>query len=448
VSYTRKKSRRVYKKTGNRKKKAKSTASRKPTDVKILDEITQESNQAVNFFFDNPDLKFYEFSTTDKARELAQEYNYRPYMIERYFRMFGEQETKQLLEGNEIPSNPCIRINTLKMDEISVLKSLKTKGYILNKIESIPTAYEIIKNSSDIKNNFQNERSQEFDNEHSEEIDFTRTAEDLKDLNWGKPHNTGLKDDLYEKSSRRIRNGKIKIKRQIGTLGSTHEYLKGFYYIQSKASLFPTYFLNPSKNDTILDMCAAPGGKTTHIAQLMENEGRIIAAEINSHRINSLVFNLRRCGIKNVTVLNVNANDLLKYNIHPDKILLDAPCSGEGLIRNDKTRKQNKSPKDISRHMAIQGNLLKNAFKLLNPNGLIMYSTCSIAPEENEFVIQSLLDKYPKAKIVDINDNIGHPGYTEVFGVSLSYDMIKARRFFPQEHDTIGFFYCLIKKCK
>jgi NOL1/NOP2/sun family putative RNA methylase len=448
LTYHRKKSRKPFKKTGYRKVKVKSPSTRKSANEQKMDEFSEEQYQFTSFEFNNPNLKFHELPISDNARKLSQEFNYRPYMIERYLYMFGEQGTVNLLEANEIPSNPCIRINTLKAEVNIIINALKSKGYNLKKIDSIPNTYEIISNSIEVKPKIKKKYSTDLDTRDKNETDFTRSAKDLKALDWGKPQKEKLGVEITNSSRNRNITIKARTKNQIGTLGSTHEYLRGQYYIQNKASLFPAFYLNPSEDDIVLDMCAAPGGKTTQIAQLMENNGRIIAAEINPRRIKSLLYNLRRCGIKNTTVLNVNANDLLKYNVHPDKILLDTPCSGEGLIRNDKTRKQSKSPKDITRIMAIQANLLKTAFKLVKPGGFIMYSTCSIAPEENEFVVQSLLDRYPKAAVTDLNDDIGHPGYTEIFGVKLSYDLVKARRFFPHEHDTIGFFYCLIKKLK
>jgi NOL1/NOP2/sun family putative RNA methylase len=240
--------------------------------------------------------------------------------------------------------------------------------------------------------------------------------------------------------------GKKIYKKQIGTLGSTHEYLMGKYYIQSISSMLPAIYLNPKEDDIVIDMCAAPGGKTTQLAQLMNNKGKIIAIESSNVRIKSLIYNLRRCGVRNTTVLNMDATKINGLEIHPKKILLDAPCSGEGIIREDPSRKKSKSPDDIKRYMGIQMELLMAAVKSIIPGGYVMYSTCSIAPEENEFIIQNLLESYKKVDIEPINDNWGYPGFTKVFDVELSEDLVKARRYYPHIHNTDGFFICLLKK--
>lgn len=401
--------------------------------------------------FRNPNLKFYEFDITEKAQKLAAKYNYKEYMVERYFRMFNENEVEEFLSVNETPSRIHIRINKLKADTKTTIESLKKKKYLLEKVEYSDDVFELqdSESSEDNKEKItQKIKKPKLNAKTDDDPDFSRDQKTLDSLEWGSP-------EINEKERTKVvldTDERKKIKKKhtsyIGTLGSTNEYLMGHYYIQGKAPSLPAFYLHPLESDIVVDMCASPGGKTIQLAQIMNNKGRIIATEINQERIKALLFNLRRCGVKNTTVLNIDANTITKNRIKPDKILLDAPCSGEGLIRIDVTRKHSKKPADIKRLMLIQNRLLKTAIKAVKPGGLVMYSTCSIAPEENEFIIQNILDHNPNIEITDIDDDLGLPGYTEVFGVKLSDDFLKARRFFPHIHDTIGFFLCLLKKKK
>ncbi|MFX1593816.1 MAG: RsmB/NOP family class I SAM-dependent RNA methyltransferase [Promethearchaeota archaeon] len=238
----------------------------------------------------------------------------------------------------------------------------------------------------------------------------------------------------------------FKVTNQSYNLGSTHEFLQGFYYIQSIASMLPSIILNPKSSDKIIDMCAAPGGKATHLAQLMNNKGTLVLIEKNKNRIPALKINLRRLGIINSLILNIDAIKLPELNLKADKILLDAPCTGEGLIRQDKNRKKSKKLKDIERMSSIQKKLLSAGLKILKPKGELLYSTCSIGPEENELVINDVLDKDPNFVISEINKSYGVNGFTQVYGKTLREDLKFSQRLYPHIHDTIGFFLCLIRR--
>jgi len=301
-------------------------------------------------------------------------------MIERYFQFLGEDQTKQLLEANEKPLTPSIRVNTLKIDKETLRNRLESKGI---KLESI---------------------------------------------NW---INYGFK----------IRNSPI-------NLGSTHEYLQGFYYLQSVAPMLPSLILNPKPNEVVIDMCAAPGGKATHLAQIMNNEGNLILIERNRNRIPALEINLRRLGVSNSIVINEDAVNLSKMNLKVDKILLDAPCTGEGLIRQDSSRKRSKTMKDINKLSRIQRKLLKTGLNSLNPGGQLLYSTCSIAPEENELVIDDVLKNNSNFAIVKIPGNYGVNGIIDVYNKTLREDIKNSQRLYPHLHNTIGFFISLIQKVR
>ncbi|MHA1341562.1 MAG: RsmB/NOP family class I SAM-dependent RNA methyltransferase [Promethearchaeota archaeon] len=427
------------------------------------------------------EYRFKLYPISEKAYELAEIFDYQPYMIERYIQIFGEEETIDLLKANESPNPIYIRINTLKTNIDSLLDTLKLKGYEFQPIKIVPYAFRLIENEDINSLKKQHESKQKSttkyakatinyqfdeneDNSSKFEMDFTRSKEDLEKIQWGSPQtfdSTKTRPSISEidkdsvkiisymnLSKTQIRINKNARKSVVSTLGSTHEYLMGKYYLQGLESMLAPFYLNPTESDLVLDMCAAPGSKTTQLAQIMNNKGRILAVESNPKRIKSLIYNLRRCKVYNTTVMLKDATQLLSLNIHPDKILLDAPCSGEGIIRNDPTRKRSKKPEDIEKLMNLQIDLLKTAVKLVKPGGYVMYSTCSIAPEENEFVIQSVLESYKKIKIVPIEDDFGMPGFIEVFNIKLSDELLHARRYFPHIHNTNGFFLCLLQKNK
>ena len=237
----------------------------------------------------------------------------------------------------------------------------------------------------------------------------------------------------------------FKVIKKSFNLGSSHEFLQGYYYLQNIASMLPALILDPKPSDLVIDMCAAPGSKATQLAQIMKNKGTLILIDRNKRRIPALEMNLRRLGISNSIILNFDAIALHKLNVKADKILLDAPCTGEGLIRQDRSRKTSKKLKDIEKMASIQKNLLIAGLNALNPNGKLLYSTCSIAPEENELVINEVLSKFSNFDIQKMHPKYGVNGYTEIFGKDLLDQLENSQRLYPHVHDTIGFYICLIK---
>ncbi|MFX0081922.1 MAG: RsmB/NOP family class I SAM-dependent RNA methyltransferase [Candidatus Hodarchaeota archaeon] len=238
----------------------------------------------------------------------------------------------------------------------------------------------------------------------------------------------------------------FKVIQESQNLGSTHEFLQGYYYLQNVASMLPAVILDPKPSDIVIDMCAAPGSKATHMAQLMENEGMLILIDRNRKRIPALEMNLRRMGIINSIVINMDAINLSQLNIKATKILLDAPCTGEGLIRQEHDRKKSRKMKDIEKMASIQKKLLKAGLHVLKLNGEMLYSTCSIAPEENELVVHEILEENNNFEISKISNIYGVSGLTKVYGKNLREDLKYCQRLYPHLHDTIGFFVCLIKR--
>ncbi|UCC19772.1 MAG: RsmB/NOP family class I SAM-dependent RNA methyltransferase [Promethearchaeota archaeon] len=238
----------------------------------------------------------------------------------------------------------------------------------------------------------------------------------------------------------------FKVIKESYNLGSSHEFLQGYYYLQNIASMLSAVILDPKPTETVIDMCAAPGSKATHIAQLMENQGTLILLDRNKNRIPALEINIRRLGIINSVVLNMDAIKLPELNMKADKILLDAPCTGEGLIRQDPLRKKSKKKRDIEKMALIQRKLLNAGLNTLKPGGTLLYCTCSIAPEENELVIDDTLKNLKNFSIIDISKKYGAKGLTKVFGIKLLENLKYSQRLYPHIHDTIGFYFCLIRK--
>ncbi len=228
--------------------------------------------------------------------------------------------------------------------------------------------------------------------------------------------------------------------------GSLLEHMRGFYYVQGVPSMTVAKALRPQPDSLVVDMAAAPGGKTTHMAQMMKNTGVIVSIEQDKLRTASLESNIHRCGVTNSIVLRGDSRKLDQLGITPDYILLDAPCSGEGLIALDPSRKRSKSMADIRFCATKQDALLDTAITALAPGGTLVYSTCSIAPEENEFVIDDILKRRPETKLVPIDTEFGVSAYPAPYGVKLHESLTLARRFLPHKHNLEGFFICRIEK--
>ncbi|OGU64034.1 MAG: hypothetical protein A2W30_10225 [Ignavibacteria bacterium RBG_16_36_9] len=229
--------------------------------------------------------------------------------------------------------------------------------------------------------------------------------------------------------------------------GSTLEIAFGFYYMQALTSMLPPLVLNPSEKDLVLDLCSAPGSKTTQIAAMMDNKGVFIVNELEIDRIKALVFNLDKMNFLNYGVVNSRGEILSKYyNSYFDKILVDAPCSGLGIIQKKNEVGKWWSLERVNNLCEIQNKLLVSAVKMLKVDGELVYSTCSLTPEENELIINRILDKYPvEVEAVDMPIK-HHEGLTEYQGVKLDKRLKNAIRIFPWEVDSDGFFLIKLKK--
>lgn len=235
-----------------------------------------------------------------------------------------------------------------------------------------------------------------------------------------------------------------------GEIGKTTEHLLGYYYVQDISSMMSPIALNPKEGEFVLDLCASPGSKTTQMAAMMKNEGTIIANDVSLDRISILNTNLERCGVTNTIVTRVDGIKFceiaFKKRIFFDKILLDVPCSGEGTLRKSPHTMEIWNLKVIEKMSRLQKKLVANAFKILKNNGELVYSTCTLSPEENEEVVDFLLKNF-KIEIQEVKIPMKtREGITEWNGKKYDERVKKARRIYPQDNDSDGFFLAKFKK--
>jgi NOL1/NOP2/sun family putative RNA methylase len=333
---------------------------------------------------------------------LSLKYGYHEWMISRFLEFIPQ--TEKLLESidsNAKTGTEYIRANSLKIDPPVLKEKLVQKGYTI-KDTILKEVFEVSKSNDKYNNNNPISKNQD---------------------------------------------GSL-----LPSIGSTIEYLRGYYYIQDLSSCLAVEEMELESDDgnidgrdlNVLDMASAPGGKTTFMAQKMKNNGTIIAIEPNIKRIPPLIFNLSRCKVKNTLVFNHGGEETQKLGMEFDRILLDAPCSCEGVIGKDLSRKKSRRLKDIYICSAKQKTLIDSAITLLKPNGILVYCTCSFAPEENEMVIDN---------IVRNNDDIEiEPGRFGIDGLakfnenSFVKQMNNTKRLYPHIHRTNGFFIAKIRK--
>ena len=199
-------------------------------------------------------------------------------------------------------------------------------------------------------------------------------------------------------------------------IGATPEYLAGYYMLQAAASFLPVMSLAPTEHERILDMCAAPGGKTTHIAAMMKNTGCLFSNDVNKARMRATAANIHRMGIKNTVVSTLDGRSFPSVIGGFDRVLLDAPCSGTGVISKDQSVKISKTQDDFKLLTHLQKELILAAIDSIDAHsatgGTFVYSTCSVCVEENEEIVQYALRKRPNVKLVDTGLDFGKDGFT------------------------------------
>lgn len=316
-------------------------------------------------------------------QDICEYFGYSEFLADKLFNLFSPSEAMEFFEANEIARPITIRTNTLKTRRRDLAQTLVNRGVNLQPIGS-----------------------------------------------WTK---VGLQ----------IFDSQVPI-------GATPEYLAGQYILQAASSFLPVMALDPQENERVLDMAAAPGGKTTYISALMKNTGCIFANDANKARTKSLIANIHRLGCKNTIVCNYDAREFPKVIGGFDRVLLDAPCSGTGVIAKDESVKVSRTEKDFIQIPHLQKQLLLSAIDSVDANsangGIIVYSTCSVAVDENEAVVDYALRKRPNVKLVDTGLQIGKEGFTSFRGKHFNPKIALTRRYYPHTYNVDGFYVAKFKK--
>jgi len=315
-------------------------------------------------------------------KDLCTYYSYNDFMIDKFLQVFPVGEILEVLEANEVQRPVTIRTNSLKTRRRDLAQALINRGVNLDPV--------------------------------------------------GKWSKVGLV--VYSATV---------------PLGATPEYLAGHYILQGASSLLPVMALAPQEGERILDMASAPGGKTTHIAAIMKNTGMILANDANRDRCKAVVGNCHRLGITNTVMCCHDGRTLPKIMTGFDRVLLDAPCSGTGVISKDQSAKQSKDDQDIHLCSHLQKELILAAIDCLDhkskTGGYLVYSTCSVLPEENENVVDYVLRKR-HVKLVPTGLDFGVEGFTKYREKRYHPTMNLCKRYYPHAHNMDGFFVAKIKK--
>lgn len=315
-------------------------------------------------------------------KDLATYYSYGDFLLGKLMEIFPLSELIEFLEANEVPRPITLRTNTLKTRRRDLAQALINRGVNLDPL--------------------------------------------------GKWSKSGLV--VYDSSV---------------PIGATPEYLAGHYMLQGASSMLPVMALAPQEHERILDMCCAPGGKTSYIAQLMKNTGVILANDVSAERLKSVVGNLHRLGVTNTIISHYDGRQFPKVVGGFDRVLLDAPCSGTGVISKDPAVKTNKDEKDVLRCAHLQKELLLSAIDSVNAasktGGYLVYCTCSVTVEENEWVVDYALKKR-NVRLVPTGLDFGQEGFTRFRERRFHPTLRSTRRFYPHTHNMDGFFIAKFKK--
>ncbi len=231
-------------------------------------------------------------------------------------------------------------------------------------------------------------------------------------------------------------------------LGNTWEHFAGLFYIQEASSMIPPEVMRPTERNAVLDLADAPGSKTTQIAQHMRNRGVIVANDVSVKRLKALTNNLERMGVINCCVVQTDGKRFGRLMPERfDMVLVDAPCSAEGTIRKSYKAVHNWRPWVHEKLANTQKMLLVSAFKATRPGGIIVYSTCTFAPEENEGVVSYLLERYPAETLpVELDGLCISPPIVE-WGRTIYHEGVKnCARVYPHKQEVGGFFVAKIRR--
>jgi 16S rRNA (cytosine967-C5)-methyltransferase len=220
-------------------------------------------------------------------------------------------------------------------------------------------------------------------------------------------------------------------------LTRTQSFRQGFFYVQDKASCLAAEIAAPKAGTIVFDLCAAPGAKTTYLAQLMENRGEIVSVDYSKRRIKVWRRETERMGVKIASPVVADARNPLPLNLLADLVVLDPPCTSTGTFGKTPDAKWRLTKRSILGMAKIQAEMIENCAEYTREGGFLVYSTCSISVEENEMVIERFLKLHPEFKLVDTKPKIGLLGLR---------GLTKCQRLYPHIHECNGFFIAKLKK--
>lgn len=225
------------------------------------------------------------------------------------------------------------------------------------------------------------------------------------------------------------------------------DYYAGLYYLQEPSAMTPASRLPITPGDRVLDLCAAPGGKSTELGARLKGRGVLVSNDISNSRAKALLKNLELWGIANLYVTSEEPGKLADtYGAYFDKILIDAPCSGEGMFRKDETAVTEWSPENVCRCAGRQQEILENAAMMLKPGGRLVYSTCTFAPEEDEQAIGRFLEAHPEFTLEETPDYPGLSHGVPAWGAGVTDGIEKTVRIWPHRTEGEGHYAALLRK--
>ncbi|NCN87016.1 RsmB/NOP family class I SAM-dependent RNA methyltransferase [archaeon] len=340
------------------------------------------------------------------TKRKKQTYEPKPLFVERMEKLLEKKDLEEYWEISKIDPVDSIRCNTLKISPKELKEKLENKGWKINQ----PW------------------------NEYPEVMVIL-----------GKKPTGEEKEILINENLAKLAPGE---------LGRSLEHLLGYYYVQELSSMLPVIAISPNEGEMYLDLCAAPGSKTTQAAAKMKNKGVIIANEMSMGRMRILAANLERCGATNTIITRKEGEALCKKlektNVLFDKISVDAPCSGEGTIRSSPKTFLMWNIKTVKYLSRVQKDLFRESFKRLKINGELLYSTCTHAPEENEEIVDRMLKEFGDSiEIIPVKLPLKtRNGITEWEGKTYDKRVILSQRLYPQDNNTEGFFVAKFRKVK
>ncbi len=226
-----------------------------------------------------------------------------------------------------------------------------------------------------------------------------------------------------------------------GDIGTLESFQRGLFQVQGESSIVVGHVLNPQPGDFVIDVCGGPGGKTTHIAELMDNKGKVISCDLHLHKLKLVDDSCKRLSIDIVETLHCDGRDIWRrFNNEADRVLVDAPCSGLGVLAKRSDSRWRQNPHEAYELHELQVQLLLSASKCVKPGGIMVYSTCTIEPKENQATVEEFLKKEHGFRLVHGSIPLKRDGKALIRGPEGFVE------FFPHIHGTDGFFIACMQK--